>query len=141
MRQFVYFSTAAGRQDAAITGQILATSRKRNLADDITGLLVAGGHRYLQVIEGPEIAVQATTARIRRDPRHQSMTVLVDRAIKQRDFDGWSMAFREEPELGDFAIFEDLVEQMCDHIVEPALRERIKRFSQSFATAPLQFNA
>ncbi len=137
MRQFIYFSTAAGRQDAAITGHILATSRKRNLEDGVTGLLVAGGHRYLQVIEGPEIAVHATTTRIRRDPRHQSMTVLVDRAIKQRDFEAWSMAFRAEPALGDFAIFEDLVEQMCEQIVEPGLRERIKRFSQNFSTAPL----
>ena len=70
MRQIVYFSTAAARQDAITTASILAVSRDRNLRDSVTGLLVAGGHRYLQVIEGPEQVIDRLITRIRGDDRH-----------------------------------------------------------------------
>ncbi len=35
MRQIVYFSTASGRQDRAVTDAILAVSRIRNRSDEI----------------------------------------------------------------------------------------------------------
>ena len=55
MHQIAFFSTAAEPQEAALIQAILATSRANNLRDDISGLLVAGGNRYLQVIEGPRL--------------------------------------------------------------------------------------
>ena len=61
MHQIAYFSTAAEPQEAALIQAILATSRANNLRDDISGLLVAGGNRYLQVIEGPRRAMHRPT--------------------------------------------------------------------------------
>jgi hypothetical protein len=51
MRQIVYFSTATSRQDAPTIAALMAVSGDFPGGEKITGLLVAGGHRYLQVIE------------------------------------------------------------------------------------------
>ena len=88
MRQIIYFSTAFDRQDAAVIAAIVTQSREHNSRNSITGLLVAGGHRYLQVVEGPDAAVEQLVRRLRRDDRHVGMTVMVDRRIDGRSFDG-----------------------------------------------------
>ncbi len=141
MHQIVYFSTASGRQDSIIAASILGVSRSRNQRDKITGLLIAGGHRYLQVFEGPTDAVAALIARLRRDDRHVGVTVLVHRRIEQRSFDGWSMAFGAEPQLDEFATLRDLAGEMRAHLADPKLRAQLDCFAQTFATAPLRVDA
>ena len=138
MRQLVHFSTAAGRQDKIVTADILALSRERNLRDEVTGLLVAGGHRYLQIIEGSASVIEATIERIRRDSRHLGVTVMVDRPIAKRGFASWSMAYREEPRLDEFATLQELVDQMRYHLPDAKLREQLDCFVRSFAVAPVQ---
>lgn len=141
VHQIVYFSTASGRQDAIVTAGIVAVSRDCNLRDKISGLLVAGGHRYLQVIEGPTTKVDALMARIRRDDRHVGVTVLVRRPIERRSFAGWSMAFGAEPQLDEFATFHDLAGEMRTLVVDPRLRAQIDCFARTFTTAPLRIDA
>ena len=141
MRQIVYFSTASGRQDAAVLDEIVAKSRAYNLRDGVTGLLVAGGHRYLQVIEGPEAAIERLAGRLRRDDRHLAMSVLIDRQIDSRSFDGWSMAFKREPRLGEYATFDDIVAQMRRQITDAKLREQLDCFALTFSTAETRVDA
>jgi hypothetical protein len=86
VRQIIYFSTAADNQDALLIADIVAVSYRHNVAKGVSGLLVAAGHRYLQVIEGEAATVLATLNRIRRDRRHVGVTVLVDRPVKRRSF-------------------------------------------------------
>ncbi len=136
MRQIVYFSTAAGRQDAITTAAIVAVSRNNNRAGQITGLLVASGHRYLQVIEGPIAAVDKLTRRLRADDRHLGMTVLIDRSVSERSFDGWSMAFAEAPDLDHFATLADLAGIMWGVVSDGRLRHQIDCFVRTFATPP-----
>ncbi|MCY7280420.1 MAG: BLUF domain-containing protein [Sphingomonas bacterium] len=141
VRQIVYFSTASGRQDAIVTAGILAVSRDHNRREGVTGLLVAGGHRYLQVIEGSSPVIDALITRIRRDDRHVGVTVLVDRRIERRSFEGWSMAHSAEPELQDFATFRDLAGVMRAHIADRKLREQLDCFARTYATSPLRIDA
>ncbi|MCY7271774.1 MAG: BLUF domain-containing protein [Sphingomonas bacterium] len=141
MRQIVYFSTAESRQDAIVTAGILAVSRERNLRDSVSGLLIAGGHRYLQVIEGPPPAIDLLMTRIRRDERHVGVTVLIDRRIEQRSFAGWSMAYSAEPELDEFATFRDLAGVMRAHIADRKLLDQLDCFARTFATSPLKIDA
>jgi hypothetical protein len=136
VRQIVYLSTAAGRQDAATIAAILAVSHERNLRDKITGLLVAGGHRYLQVIEGPAGLVAATTKRILRDPRHLGVTLLVKRRIDERSFAGWSMACCDHLDLGHFATLADLIDQVRTQVSGRKLRQQIDCFARSFVVPP-----
>ncbi len=139
MRQIVYFSTAADRQSASTIAGILAESREYNLRDQLSGLLVAGGHRYLQVIEGEAGVVEATMGRICRDQRHLGVNVLVDRALPRRSFAAWSMAFCKEPRFGEFATLGGMIEQMRPHIIERKLLEQIDCFARSFVIAPADF--
>ncbi len=134
MRQIIYFSTACDRQDAIVIAGIVAQSRQHNLLDGITGLLVAGGHRYLQVIEGPDVAISRLTARLRRDDRHLGMTILLDRHVDRPSFSGWSMAFANEPRLGDYSTFSDLVAKMRVNLTDARLREKLDCFGRTFAT-------
>jgi hypothetical protein len=132
LRQIVYLSTAAGQQDAATIAAILAVSHERNLRDKVTGLLVAGGHRYLQVLEGPRNVVSATMRRISRDDRHLGVTVLVKRRIDERSFRGWSMACCDHLDLGDFATLAELIDQVRSQVSGRKLRQQIDCFSRSF---------
>ena len=136
MRQIVYLSTAAGQQDAATVAAILAVSHERNVEDKITGLLVAGGHRYLQVIEGPRSVVDATMRRIRRDHRHLGVTLLVKRRIDERSFRGWSMACCDHMDLGDFATLAELVDRVRLQVSGRKLRQQIDCFARSFVVSP-----
>ena len=141
MRQIVYFSTASGRQDAAVLAEIVAKSRAANLRDGVTGLLVAGGHRYLQVIEGPDAAIERLALRLRSDDRHLAMSILIDRKVDSRNFDGWSMAFKREPRLGEYATFAETVAQMRRQITDAKLREQLDCFALTFSTAETRVDA
>jgi hypothetical protein len=137
VRQITFFSTAAGRQDASGIAGIAAVSFTNNMRDGITGLLVAGGHRFLQVIEGDDALTGAALERIRRDRRHVGVTVLVDRTIEKRAFAKWSMAFCGEPEFGDFATLGDMVEDMRRHVADRDVRRQIDCFARLFVLNPL----
>ena len=100
MRQIAYFSTAAEPQTAELVHGILIGARVFNRRHGISGLLVAGGNRYLQVIEGEDEVLQRLYSSIRRDRRHLAVTTLLNRPIMERSFADWSMAFRREPALG-----------------------------------------
>jgi Sensors of blue-light using FAD len=50
---------------------------------------------YLQLIEGPEGALQATYTRICADDRHLEVNLLVSHAVEDRLFPDWAM--RDDP--------------------------------------------
>ncbi|MEO6582089.1 MAG: BLUF domain-containing protein, partial [Sphingomicrobium sp.] len=136
MFQIAYFSTAAEPQEAPLIQAILKTSRANNLRDDISGLLIAGGNRYLQVIEGSRRAMEALYANIRADPRHLAVTTLVERTTVARCFDGWSMAFRREPGLGEFDSFPEVLRSLTEQVEDVRLRGQIRLFAKTFIAAP-----
>jgi hypothetical protein len=55
-------------------------------------LLHAGGH-FIQTLEGPDDAVDATFARIEQDTRHRNVYVALREEIESRAFPDWSMGF------------------------------------------------
>lgn len=101
MRQILYISSSRPCGEKADMGRILEQSRHNNALDGVTGLLWSDGVRFLQVLEGPEESVEATFMRISRDPRHQAIVTLSDRAIEIRQFGGWAMAHHARGEGDD----------------------------------------
>lgn len=93
MRQVLYVSSKAPRQEVSI-GNILMASRRNNDAVGVTGLLYTDGVRFLQVLEGDRATVTTTFERIRADPRHHAVVVLSDREVSEREFGSWAMAHR-----------------------------------------------
>jgi hypothetical protein len=62
-----------------------------NRRDDLTGVLLCVGNRYLQILEGPASNVLSCMARIAVDSAHTDVTLLyLDRSI-ERLFPEWSM--------------------------------------------------
>ena len=95
MQRLLYISTSRGPITQATIDDILRVSRRNNAADAITGLLVAGGTRFLQVLEGSDLAVLRTFERIQRDPRHLAMVQLARQTITQRSFGNWAMGYAQ----------------------------------------------
>jgi hypothetical protein len=115
---------------------ILEVSRRRNELEGVTGLLIAGGNRFLQVIEGRAEAVGAVMTRIENDGRHSGIHVLVDRDTSRRDFDNWFMAFFDEPKLGSYASFQTVADALHAE-VDDRLKSRVEAFTRAFAITPI----
>ena len=95
LARLIYASRAS---DAASPGfaervrGIIVKSIQNNRLADITGFLVFGADRFLQLLEGPAVAVDATFARIRQDARHADVTLIAQGGAERRLFRDWNMA-------------------------------------------------
>lgn len=72
--------------------EILEQSRRNNPLQEITGVLVAHGGWFVQVLEGPASAVSQLLTRIEGDRRNGEFLLLRATPIETRDFGDWSMA-------------------------------------------------
>lgn len=73
--------------------EILATARRNNASNGLTGGLLFSQGCFAQVLEGPLQMIEDTFERIQCDERHHEVTVLGSGPIAVRDFPDWSMAF------------------------------------------------
>lgn len=80
-----------------------------NRVTGITGLLVFDGTRFMQALEGDTASVKATMNRIIHDPRHDSIIYIENRETESRQFDQWSMEYRDPRDTTDGASFLDQV--------------------------------
>ncbi len=87
-----YHSAAIPGFDQGDLDDLLAASRTRNRARNVTGMLLMENGRFLQAIEGPEPAVRDLMATIAADPRHQHVRVLAEEQVASRRFPDWEMA-------------------------------------------------
>ena len=136
MRQIVYFSTAAGEQDATTVAAIWAVSREEYQRAGLTGLLVAGGRQYLEVIEGPPAAVEAQLERLRLDQRHAGMAVLIARKISARAFLDWSATYFLPTPPDAQTSLTDMIERLRALTHDPLLSEQLDCLIRSFDVAP-----
>jgi uncharacterized Fe-S cluster-containing MiaB family protein len=88
----VYCSRAAPEVDASTVDRIVATARRTNPAQGITGLLVFGSGVFFQWLEGPRDHITGLMARIKHDPRHDEVVTLShSEEVRERLFPDWSM--------------------------------------------------
>ena len=100
--------------------RILAVARPQNQLRQVTGALLFTGGHFAQLLEGPAQALADTMAAIDTDPRHDSVTRLIEGSIRQRRFADWSMAFVEAPGA------DDLLEQLlAERTLAPERSERL----------------
>jgi len=85
---------------------ILAVARRNNQRLNVTGALMFTANGFVQVLEGPRAAVDQLFQAIKKDARHENVSVLMFAPVAERAFPHWSMAFVGGPELqGRFAAF------------------------------------
>jgi hypothetical protein len=75
--------------------ELLRKSRRANLASGITGLLLYMDGHFMQILEGSKAAVLALIAKIKSDPRHRDLAVLMEGETPNREFKEWSMGLRK----------------------------------------------
>ena len=107
---------------------ILASARRFNDQNGITGFLLATEKAFAQVLEGPRDKVADTYGRIVVDPRHTALRLLVEEPIAERSFRDWAMGIAERDETTNFifGLFgvtpeQDLQAQPLDVLVDLAL--------------------
>ena len=79
------FVSAAGLRD------IIASSKKNNPEEDVTGCLLSGSNSFLQLLEGPADSIDRLYSKISTDNRHENVITLCDEKIDERLFLSWSM--------------------------------------------------
>ena len=99
LHHVVYASTALVPFSTNMLYQLLWQARKANHAREITGILLYHNNSFLQLLEGPEEAIQPLFERIYSDPRHKPH-VLNNWGITHRYYDEWLMSF-VDPNLND----------------------------------------
>ena len=72
--------------------EIVRASEIRNAADDLTGALLHTRGVFIQALEGPLPAIEATFERICCDLRHRRVELLEFVQAEARTFGAWSMA-------------------------------------------------
>lgn len=93
LHRLIYASrfTGAERDFDEVLRKVIAKSIQNNRLDDVTGFLVAGEGRFLQLLEGPAEAVEAVYARIGQDPRHADLALIHSGRAERRLFRDWNM--------------------------------------------------
>ncbi|MDX2218617.1 MAG: BLUF domain-containing protein [Burkholderiales bacterium] len=74
--------------------RILASSRRRNAAIGVTGVLLYRTGTFLQLLEGPADAVRRLYGEIiHHDPRHRALVLCWEQPITTRSFPQWWMGY------------------------------------------------
>jgi hypothetical protein len=92
--QLIYTSRPFGFDDLTLTG-ILASARRNNIRDGITGALICREDLFIQMLEGPDDKVTATFNRIVHDDRHTDVLSRFTGGTDTRLFPQWAM--RHDP--------------------------------------------
>jgi hypothetical protein len=95
MHHIIYLSRTTQQLKPEELTTILVQARQSNDYVGITGALVYGEGKFMQILEGEKPAITALYERIVGDPRHRAIVKLADKPIEERTFLNWSMAFRE----------------------------------------------
>ena len=135
MLQLAYISTARTEIDQPLLDDVLAASRRNNQKVGVTGLLVAGGKRFLQVLEGPEAAVLSTYARIQGDDRHRGFVLLSCAKVERPSFGSWSMAYQAGGSAGAGESLDDVVGALTMGITDRNLRAQFDGFAKLHSRA------
>jgi hypothetical protein len=93
----VYISSAIADFAEADLVKLLKQARGFNERAGITGVLMYGGGRFVQVLEGCPVAVRALYTRIAADPRQSHLEKLADGFRPRREFREWTMSFGPPP--------------------------------------------
>ena len=73
---------------------IIETSKKRNEAKGISGILIEYKNHFIQHIEGDAVVIYELFEKIKLDSRHENVHLLQYSPLEKRLFDNWNMAHR-----------------------------------------------
>jgi hypothetical protein len=113
MYRLIYKSRANQRIDWEFVSELVDSSEGSNRDAGITGVLLATGTHFLQVLEGDFDEVNELFVRIVRDVRHDHIQLIAFDCVESRLFGGWAMHG-----IGVFDFNQDLIDDLIDQYGE-----------------------
>ncbi|SOE17704.1 FAD-dependent sensor of blue light [Hoeflea halophila] len=95
MLQMLYVSGASSQMSDTDIEDILTASRRNNLRNCVTGMLLWADGVFIQVLEGEPDTVRSLYRRIQADDRHRNLMLVLEQAAGKRLFSRWSMGFKQ----------------------------------------------
>jgi len=129
MQQLLYISSSRKQSSSAMIDDILRVSRRNNARDGLSGLLIVGGRRSLQVLEGEKALVDGAYRRIERDPRHYALVKLGSKELERRSFPDCEMGYRSGGDTGGLEDLDALVARLTECVEDPSLRAHLRSFA------------
>jgi uncharacterized protein YaaQ len=123
MHHIIYLSWATAPFTTAQLQQLLTSARQRNTELALTGILLYGNGRFMQVLEGEEDRVQHVYAQIRQDARHYNILTFANKPIAARAFQEWAMGFQ--------LLTAPQFEQVVGYLGPPEMPVSLAGFSQT----------
>jgi hypothetical protein len=96
-RSEMTMSDAAGAPDEQVA-QIVQAASVSNSRDNLSGAIIASGGVFIQALEGPLPALEATFERICTDLRHKRVRLIEFAAAEERVFSEWRMVRVDQQE-------------------------------------------
>lgn len=93
MHQIIYLSSSREYLSPEQINELLTKSRENNLKNNITGVLLYFDRDFLQVLEGPKVAVLELFEKIIKDERHTGIITVFNKKITEKHFPEWNMGF------------------------------------------------
>jgi hypothetical protein len=123
----VYVSAATDLLPKQELVTLMTKCSERNARCKLTGLLLYKDGNIMQVLEGPEKEVDTVFARIKADPRHRKLIVLLKGPISARNFPDWGMAFRDlrSPELRDLPAYKEFLNTPLTELATPVQSQKL----------------
>lgn len=90
-KRIKYVSRFSEELSAAGLTELEAQCVRNNRTRGLTGVLMAAGGLFFQLLEGEPEAVDAVLADISRDPRHRDLLLLSEETAEHRLFPDWAM--------------------------------------------------
>jgi len=109
MQIIIYISRAKQNFTSGDLADLRDLADARNRSEDITGLLLSDGARFIQALEGDAAAVQAVMDRIAKDSRHDNISYFRPITTNCRQFKKWTTEYLAERDLGEERGFLDRV--------------------------------
>ena len=135
LSELIYVSSRVNIGDKEEINDILSVCQNNN-KDRITGTLLYSRTKFIQYLEGEYLDVKNTFERIKDDPRHKSIQLVVFSPIRQRVFPGWVMGEKNVEDLNvklksivsseEAEIFEELLDGKASEV--KSLSSIIKKF-------------
>lgn len=122
LASILYVSKASRPVTTADLVRILVGARRRNLIEDVTGVLLYADGSFMQYLEGPPAGLSRVYHVIKADPLHFGLVDLLRQPVAHREFGEWSMACHIVGADGDTALC-DRYALLCERLAH-ALRPR-----------------
>jgi adenylate cyclase len=91
LKRIKYVSEFVDHQTGIDIANLVKQAEENNRRDKITGILIASGRMFFQVIEGPIEAIDRLYANIVKDRRHKNVLLLNAECGVERIFPDWAL--------------------------------------------------